>query len=191
MVLDAGSDPAPSGVHSVMTDTPDQDLVQAMRRGDEHATTVLFRRAWPGAWRAAYALTGSRAAADDIAQDAFERALRSAPDMNGSGSFDAWLKRVAVNRAIDVLRKEGRRRRSEAPDRAEPEWVDDTPVDPVMVRAISALEPDRRVPLVLHYWLGYTQPQVAELLGVPLGTVSSRISRALTDLREALGVTDG
>jgi RNA polymerase sigma-70 factor (ECF subfamily) len=76
--------------------------------GSNDAAAELFRRHWTSSWRAAYAITASRAAADDVAQDAFQRAFRALPLFDGRRSFAAWLHRIVVNRAIDLVRSERR-----------------------------------------------------------------------------------
>ncbi len=167
-----------------MTVDRDVDRVaQARTRSEDFA--AVFREHWPTAWRAAFAITGSRAMADDIAQDAFEKALTSRPQMDDEASFGGWVRRVATNRAIDVMRRE---RRLEAldPDQAI-EWADHPIADPRLMAAVAAMTPDRRIPLVMRFWLEFTPTEIAESLGIPLGTVASRLRRGMDQLRDQLG----
>lgn len=174
-----------------MDEPDDHDLVTRARAGSKEALAELFSRHWTGAWRAAYGLTGERAMADDVAQDAFERAIRNLGRFDGRRPFGAWLHRIVVNRAHDVMRRERRftaldgraeegveGRQSEAAERAEV-WA-----------AIAGLDFDRRAVVVLHYWLGHPLTDVAKILDLPVGTVHSRMSRALGDLRIRLEVGD-
>jgi RNA polymerase sigma-70 factor, ECF subfamily len=162
----------------------DAELVERTRAGSPDAFAELFRRHWPTAWRAAFALTGSRSTAEDVAQDAFERALASVPPMTGDASFGRWVHRVAANRAIDLMRR-GRRNDVLDDSNAPAGWMD-TPGDARLFASVAALPADRRIPVVLRYWLDFTPTEIAETLGLPLGTVSSRIRRGLDQLRREL-----
>src|SRR5919202_3072903 len=86
----------------------DAKLVELARRGSRDAAGELFSRHWLGAWRAAYAVTGRRELADDVAQDAFERAFAALARFDARRPFAPWLHRIAVNRALDLLRRERR-----------------------------------------------------------------------------------
>ncbi|MCC6832959.1 MAG: RNA polymerase sigma factor [Thermoleophilia bacterium] len=174
---------------TVITDT-DADLVREAQAGSRPAMEALFERHWPRAWRAAYGVLGDRQRADDAAQAAMVRALERIGSLRDGGAFGAWLMRIVVREALD-----GRRRtRREAPlDDAASLPAGDAPEvpDPALARALRALGPDRRAVVVLHFWLGHPLPEVAEILGVPQGTVHSRLSRALTQLRTHLEVPHG
>lgn len=167
-------------------DTTDPELVVLVRGGSQDAVAELFRRHWGSTWRAAFGLCGRRAMADDMAQDAFERALGGLAKFNGHSSFGTWVQRIAVNRTIDQLRRE--RRLGPLTDNLEDpvEWAERSHGDPALMRAVGRLAPERRVPIVLRYWLDYTPAEIAKVLGIPVGTVSSRLSRALDELRTAL-----
>lgn len=167
-------------------DTTDSELVALVRDGSHEAVAELFRRHWESTWRTAYGLCGRRAMADDMAQDAFERAFAGVAKFNGRSSFGTWVQRIAVNRTIDQLRRE-RRLGELTGDLEDPvEWAERSHGDPALMRALGRLTPERRVPVVLRYWLDYTPAEIADALGLPVGTVSSRLSRALDDLRSAL-----
>src|SRR3954453_17912034 len=75
-------------------------LVRAVQRGSEEALAELFARHWDGAHRAALLVTGDRAAAEDIAQEAFLAALRALPRFDARRPLRPWLHRIVVNRAI-------------------------------------------------------------------------------------------
>ena len=166
----------------------DRSLVKAAMRGSTDAVGQLFDQHWPDVWRAAFMVTGRRDLADDAAQDAFVSAIQALPTFDQARPLGPWLTRIAVNRAIDVLRRE--RRTATLDER----WVDD-PSDPMpdvdLVRALTRLERERRAVIVLHYWLGYPLQEIAQILEIPTGTVSSRLSRALAELREYLEATHG
>src|SRR5688572_29639419 len=84
----------------------DRRLVAKAAAGSRLAGAELFERHWSAAWRLAFSLTRDRTSADDIAQEAFERAFRGLASFNGRSSFRTWLCRIVANRAVDVARRE-------------------------------------------------------------------------------------
>lgn len=173
-----------------MSNPTDEDLVRRAQAGSREAGTVLFSRHSEDSWRLAFFLVGDRAVADDVTQDAWERAFRGLSGFEGRSSFRTWLRRIVVNRASDHLRRERRR-----PDRG---MLIEGPADPPdalsaskaeVAAAIRSLAEDRRVAVVLHHWMGLTVAECAGALGIPAGTVQSRLARAMDDLRSTLGVT--
>jgi RNA polymerase sigma-70 factor, ECF subfamily len=159
----------------------DADLVLAARRGSRDAFGQIFDRHWPRVWRAAYATTGERELANDAAQDAFLRAASALHRFDAERPLEPWLVRIAINRAVDLVRA---RRRLVSEDHADERFAFDEPLaDEDLQEAIARLGPERRAVIALHYWLDYTTPEIADVLGVPLGTVNSRLARALRDLR--------
>lgn len=163
----------------------DRLLVRGARRGSEEHAAALFNRHWRDAWRAAYAVTRSRALADDVAQDAFVRAFGRLDRFDDRRPFGPWLHRIVVNRAIDVMRVE---RRMVALDEGhEPSRDVIEPADDAALSALATIDPDRRAVVVLRHLLGYSPPEIADILGVPVGTVNSRLGRAIGDLRRILG----
>jgi len=141
---------------------------------------AIFDRHWPRVWRAAYAVAGDRELANDAAQDAFIRAGAALHRFDRRRPLEPWLVRIAVNRAIDLVRA----RRCEAAEELPEALAFDPPLPDDEVRsALARLGPERRAVIALHYWFDYTTPEIAEVLGVPVGTVNSRLARALRDLR--------
>jgi RNA polymerase sigma-70 factor (ECF subfamily) len=167
----------------------EQQLVVAAAAGSTAAAEELFARHWLPAWRLAYSVTGSSTSADDVAQDAFERAFRGLGGFNGRSSFRTWLARIVINRAIDVGRRQRALEPLEAADAVPAAWSDDDLVrDRDLLDAVFALAEERRIVIALRYWARYSPPEIAEILDLPLGTVHSRLARALTDLRSRLEV---
>lgn len=180
--------PAGAGPARARAAPSDARLVRRAQRGSESAAAQLFRRHWPGAWRAALAVTGSRAMADDVAQDAFERAFAALGRFDPSRPFAPWLHRIAVNRALDMIRQERRLVGLDAAPEAGTEgWEIEAGPDPEALAALAQLSPERRAVVVLRHLLDYHPPEIAAMLGLPLGTVNSRLARALAELRERLG----
>jgi RNA polymerase sigma-70 factor, ECF subfamily len=166
----------------------ESELIRAAARGDVAAKSALFERHWRRSWRIAYAITGDRQQSEDVVQGAFERAFRSLDRFDLGRSFAPWLNAIVANGARDLLR---RRRREIPVERPYGDFARATePADWELVELVAALPKTRRSVLVLHYWLGFSGVEIAELLDVPVGTVNSRISRALDTLREQMEVPD-
>jgi RNA polymerase sigma-70 factor, ECF subfamily len=162
----------------------DGELVVRARQGSREAAAELFRRHWDSSWRLARSVTGRRDMADDIAQDAFERAFAALSRFDRSRPFAPWLHRIVVNRALDLLRSERRLVGLDAGARVAGEWRNVRAEDRALLEAVAALRPQRRVVIVLRYGLGYAPPEIAALLDLPVGTVHSRLARALQELRD-------
>jgi RNA polymerase sigma-70 factor (ECF subfamily) len=164
----------------------DEELAGEALAGSKEAAAELFRRHWAPSWRAAYAITASRAAADDVAQDAFQRAFRALLSFDGRRSFAAWLHRIVVNRALDLVRSERRLVGLGEDDEPAADPFEERLRDQELFTALAALEPERRAVVALRYWLDYSPAEIGDILALPVGTVSSRLSRALKGLREQL-----
>lgn len=162
-------------------ESDERRLVGRAKQGARDAVAELFRRHWPSVWRAAYAVCGRRELANDVAQEAFVRGISALETFDESRPLRPWLARIAVNAAIDELRRESRLVPGENSDT--PPSKADWPGDNEIVRAVARLAPEKRLVVALHYWLDYETREIAELLDVPLGTVASRLSRALSELR--------
>lgn len=165
-----------------MDDVADRELVEDARRGSHEAAGALFDRHWARAWQVAFTLAGDTETAEDVVQDAFERAFAGLPEFNGRSSFGTWLYRIVVNRALNVRRSE--RRVLPTPDRVDAGAS--AGAAPPLADIVRGLPEERRTPIVLRYWLDYTPTEIAELLDVPVGTVHSRLARGLAQLRRHL-----
>ena len=158
------------------------------QRGSADALERLFRAHWPRAHRAALLVVGDAAAAEDIAQESFLAAVRSLDSFDRKRPFGPWLHRIVVNRAIDFTRARRLRREIDLERVAEPAGPErdlDSRADEIAV-ALSSLGPEQRAVIVLRYLLEYTPGEIAELLGLPRGTVNSRLRRGLDRLEEGL-----
>ena len=159
----------------------DRALVREAQRGDARALEHLYRVHWEMAQRAAYLVVHDAAAAEDIAQEAFLAAVRALDRFDRRRPFAPWLHRIVVNRAIDHARSRALRREielTEPPEEPAPDGELDGVVD-----ALATLPPDQRAVIVLRHLLGYTPGEIAKLLGLPRGTVNSRLRRGLDAMR--------
>ena len=158
--------------------------IRGAQQGSETDLESLFRHHWPRAYRAAYLVVHDAAAAEDIAQEAFLAAVRSLDRFDRRRPFGPWLHRIVVNRAIDWSRARALRREVgegalaavAASDRPE------NPHSRNLASALAELSPEHRAVIVLRHLLEYTPGEIAELLGLPRGTVNSRLRRGLDEL---------
>jgi RNA polymerase sigma-70 factor (ECF subfamily) len=157
--------------------------VRAAQRGDASGIEALFRVHWPRAHRAAYLVVHDAAAAEDIAQEAFLAAIRNLDRFDRRRPFGPWLHRIVVNRAIDWARARQLRAEAELADAvAAPER--EAELGGPLLGALAALPPEHRAVIVLRHLLEYTPGEIADLLGLPRGTVNSRLRRGLDSLQE-------
>jgi RNA polymerase sigma-70 factor (ECF subfamily) len=159
--------------------------VRAAQRGSASGIEALFRLHWPSAYRAAFLVVHDSAAAEDIAQESFLAAVRNLDRFDRRRPFGPWLHRIVVNRAIDWTRARALRHESELLDIvAAPEQSGS--LDGSLLAALAALPPEHRAVIVLRHLLEYTPGEIAELLGLPRGTVNSRLRRGLDSLKETV-----
>src|SRR5436309_3195803 len=117
----------------------DGELVAQARQGSREAAAELFTRHWPGAWKVARTVTGRRDMADDVAQDAFERAFAALGRFDRRRPFGPWLHRIVVNRSLDLLRSERRLIGPDALDRVQGEWRDRAGEDRELLAGVGGL----------------------------------------------------
>ena len=138
-------------------------------------------------YRVSFAIIGEEADARDSTQETFVTAWRRIRDLRDPERFDAWLQRIAVNAARMTVRARARRRVREIPsgdvaalaaaaDRANPERTDPD----LLGAALGRLPVDQRTILVLHHLEGHGVAEIAEVLGIPVGTVKSRLHSGAT-----------
>lgn len=176
-----------------MSDEPEAALLEAFVRGDERAFELLFRRLERDVFRWALRIVRDPAAAEEVVVEAFWRAYRSRARFDPARSFGAWLRRIATNAAIDQLQAVRRQSR----------WLDSAPgaeatvprpatphatreMRDAMARAFRSLPPKLLVVALLALVEQQPYEEIADALDVPVGTVKSRVFRAVRALREAL-----
>ena len=140
--------------------------------------------------RFARALTGRREDADDLVQIALERALLRRAQWQPGTKLLSWMFKIVNNAWIDEVRSRSRRDRLFAPEEAAATvgGSDANPVDAIAVRrAVEELNEDQRIAVALVLVEGLTYKEAAEVLGVPMGTVTSRLARAREQLQASLG----
>ena len=172
----------------------DEELLAVVARGDEQALATLYDRYDRVAYGLAYRILRDQALAQDAVQDAFLSVWRTAASFDPlRGKASTWLLTLVHRRAVDAVRREDRRRARPLDDApiASGDATDETAELREQRRAVQAalaqLPPEQREALELAYYGGLSQSELAERLGVPLGTVKSRMFAALAKLRDLLG----
>jgi RNA polymerase sigma-70 factor (ECF subfamily) len=171
-------------------------LLSLARAGDVDAFSRLIDLHDRGLRALAFHLLGDRDRMDDALQEAYLNAFRALPSFQGRSAFGSWLYRIAYNACMDQLRRDLRRGGRVAPldmalDRPDPA---PDPADAAAGRvdleaALASLSPDLRAIVLLVDAEGMDYAAAAVVLGVPVGTVRSRLHRARTVLRHALDQT--
>jgi RNA polymerase sigma-70 factor, ECF subfamily len=177
-------------------------LVRAAQGGDPAAFTEIVRHFQRPIYRVAYALTRNASDADDLAQETFVRAYQAIGRFRAGEPLYPWLSRIAVNLTYSLFRR--RRRRPETS--IEPlvaagrQWAgDDDPAERAaeserherLAEAFAGLSHEHQVVLTLRVVEDLSYDDIARTLGVPAGTVMSRLSRARAELRTRLRTRSG
>jgi RNA polymerase sigma-70 factor (ECF subfamily) len=187
----AASPPVPS----------DEHLLARLAEGDREARDELFKRYRLLAYRVAHRLLGNEADALDAVQDGFMKALTHLSGFQGRSSFKTWLLRVVSNAALDLGRQRGRRETvslsvvgREERERIDPQRVENAAgglerdeLRRVLDRALATLPEAQRRTFVLHADAELSYREVADVLGISIGTVMSRLYYARQKLRACLG----
>lgn len=175
----------------------DRVLVDAVMAGDDEAFRVLVDREKANVIGLCRRVLGDRAEAEDVAQEAFLQAYRALPTFRGDGPFGAWLGRIAVRMAVARLKRPAELRAD--PTREEGWLVEMTDaVDPQslaldaerrseIIHAISTLPEAQRRIVAMRFYADMSLDEIASATGAPMGTVKSRLHRALSALRRRLG----
>jgi RNA polymerase sigma-70 factor (ECF subfamily) len=179
-------------------DRTDADLVDDARRGDASAMDQLLRRHYDRVHGVCRRIAGSRRDADDAAQEAMIRIVRNLDRFDGRSAFGTWAYRIATNAALDELRK--RHRRPQLHVARDDGELPPEPADPLAHReveaasdrltiddALATLPVEFRVPVVMRDVGDLDYAEIADALGVPIGTVKSRIARGRRMLVERIG----
>ena len=165
--------------------TDDELLKDWTGRGDSCALDELLARHREGAFRAARRILRNEADAHDAVQAACVHAIEKLGTLREEGRFGAWMRRIAVNAALEMRRSRARglpaAPLSPAPDER---WSGED--FEVLRKAVDELPDEYRQPIVLHYCEGLSYDEVAELLDCPRGTVGTHIHRGMARLRASL-----
>ncbi len=172
----------------------DELLVLACREGNREAFEALARRWQPRLWRHARRLTGREDAAWDVVQEAWLTMARGLARLDDPAAFPRWAYTIVSRRAADWQRLCRRDEDVTGSGLDQAELVDPGAASPtrpnsaveLLRRALCALPGERRALLSLHYLEGFGVAEIAEILGVPAGTVKSRLYHARHQLRDII-----
>jgi RNA polymerase sigma-70 factor (ECF subfamily) len=172
----------------------DESLLSLVASSDDQALAELYDRFGRIAYGLALRILRDEALAQDAVQEAFLAIWRSADRFLAErAKASTWILTLVHRRSVDLVRREDRRRGEpleSAGEPAAPETVEDEATlgfeRRVVQEALSRLQPEQREALELGYYGGLTQSELAERLGLPLGTIKSRMFTGLSRLRELL-----
>jgi RNA polymerase sigma-70 factor (ECF subfamily) len=185
-----------------MIDSEEQALLERIRSGDESSFELLVKEHTGKVIALAWRLVGNREEAEDLAQEAFLRLHRSLPKFRGESRISTWLYRTTTRLAIDYLRRERIKRKlfffrqdNNAPDPVE--LARDTRNDPgrtfqsqeamqALRKSMEKLSSRQQVVFTLRHYEGLPLKEIAEHLGLEIGTVKAHLHRAVTQLRQDL-----
>ena len=177
-----------------ISSAPDDLLIQRAKRGDSVATDTLLRMHYDSVRTVCHRIVVNKADAEDATQHALIAIVRALPGFDGRSKFSTWVYRIATNAALDEVRRIRRR--------PTPTDIDATFVLPVadgtgaveaqmdVAQALALLPEEYRTTLVLRHVADLDYEEIAEIQGVPVGTVRSRLARGRTQLANILGNQD-
>ena len=176
---------------SILTD---EQLITAARKGDANAFKELVKRYESRVAATVIGILGNCPEADDVGQETFIRFYKGLQAFRRESSVSTYLVRIAINLSLNELKR--RKRRPSPFSQTNPGTIFDIPDEKaekllsedkrVVERALQELKPEFRAVIVLRLLDGYSTEETAQILGVPVGTVLSRLARAQEKLRESL-----
>jgi RNA polymerase sigma-70 factor (ECF subfamily) len=182
-------------MRSQLAHLSDEALVALVARGDESALAELYDRIGRIAYGLAYRVVRDERLAEDAVQEGFLTAWRTAAGFSAErAKASTWLLTLVHRRAVDLVRREERRRAEPLPDERESAAASPPAEEAAWLRfdrervqeALRSLPDAQREAIELAYYGGFTQAELAERLGQPLGTIKSRMFSGLARLRELL-----
>lgn len=169
---------------------PDDDTIRLAANGDRDAQRQLYEFFGNRVYRTIHRVVG-QTDADDVMQDAFIRLFQKLPTFRFESTFTTWLHRLIINEALQHLRKRDRKNMTTDFFRQPDLEIDNRPpfayeVAELMARAMQQIEPELRRIFELKVFDELTYSQIGEVVGIPEGTVGSRLNRARRELRDQL-----
>jgi RNA polymerase sigma-70 factor (ECF subfamily) len=168
-----------------------EELILRCRAGDQEAHFRLYKLYSKAMYNVGYRITGNEEDAEDVLQEAFISAFRNLESYRGDASFGSWVKRIVVNKAINLLKK----RKLEVMqdneefdipiEEPEEEYLPDLSVSKVK-RCIELLPDGYRSVLSLYLLEGYDHQEIGEIMGITESTSKSQLNRAKNKLKELL-----
>ena len=169
------------------------ELLTRVVSGDRDAFDAVMRNHEDRVFSVCLRILGDREKALDATQETFLTVFRKAGQFQGRSAVVTWIYRIAVNTCYDQLRRAKRRPSESLPEHVDPsdpsaeEAIESAALRPEIEAALAELPPDFRNAVVLSDLEGLSLPEAAEILGVPIGTVKSRVFRGRRLLAKQLG----
>ena len=178
-----------------MTEPDDPGLLERAREGDPAAFDEIVDRYERRVFAVALRIVRNSDDARDVTQEVFVTAMRALKGFRGDAQLSTWFHRVTVNASLDLVRKRRRREHSSVDELTDQPAGEPGPEAEAIVavrarevhKALGALPPDQRALIVMHDLQDLDYAECAETLGIPLGTVKSRLHRARLALARQLG----
>lgn len=165
------------------------DLITAAREGDREALHGLYDRSHAAIFRLMVRIVGTQDAAD-LTQEVFLRAFRCLDQFSGRASFGTWLYRLAVNEALQYLRRQGRHKtvslEREPVDTHDGQQGNEAEEKELLRCALDRIDPELRSVFILREVEKLSYAEIGDVVGIPEGTVGSRLNRARKELKEHL-----
>ena len=175
----------------------DAIAIQRLKNGDIFGLKALVERYELKALRSAYIISQYNAIAEDSVQSAFLRAAKAINQFDSKRPFQPWFMRIVVNETLKILNQRKRFVYAESEENDPLDYIPDDSQSPedivdnheaeaAVQAALQELSPDHRAVIVLRFYLGYSESEIAQELKKPLGTVRSRLFHAQQRLRGLL-----
>jgi RNA polymerase sigma-70 factor (ECF subfamily) len=181
----------------------DAELIRRARAGEDQALEELVRRHYRNVFNLAYRLSNNYDDAQDIVTEAFIRVQNALPNFRGDANFTTWLYRIVKNVFLDERKKQRIRSHSSLEEMVEledssisrqvedpkpgPEWLVEQREQAALVqRAVMTLPENQRLMIALYHFQHRSYEEIAEIVGLPIGTVKSRLNRARLALKSKL-----
>jgi RNA polymerase sigma-70 factor (ECF subfamily) len=168
-----------------------EDLIARCKAGDQQAHFQVYKLYSKAMYNTAWRVVGNEAEAQDVLQEAFTSAFRHLEYYRGDASFGSWLKRIVVNKALNVIQKRRFERMPEdedwdvAEEEVPADYADSLTVDRVK-RGIGELPDGYRAVLSLYLLEGYDHQEISEIMNISESTSKSQLNRAKARLRDWL-----
>lgn len=169
----------------------ERELIQSAQAGDHEAFTELTGKHFSYVYRVAYTVLQDQSDAEDLAQESFLVCYRKLPRFRMESSFRTWLTRIVVNLCYDYLRKKRREgvvlgKMADWDTAVAEDWTANSDLSLELRNALKVLNDAHKIVLTMYYEMDLDVKTVANILGIPVGTVKSRLSNARAILREVL-----
>ena len=170
---------------------PDPDLIRAAAKGDHVAFAQLVRAHQAQVWRFLSHLLGDQTLAEDVTQETFLKVYKKLDSYQFRSKFSTWVLAIARNAGVDAIRKNRRNQVNVDMEQLDDPGANSSPSRLELETAIGSLAPKLREAFLLVEVMGLSYQEVARALGVPIGTVKSRLYHARRHLVEWLRDEDG